>query len=90
MNNTNQTTNLNNNATLYNIIRFFIDDEKTTDIQYTNIPIPQLYSTVFLYDRPYYTSDITYSYGNDFNLIDVYVTSQYDEDDDETETDEDE
>ena len=35
-----------------NTIRFYIDSDEIVDTTYTNIPIPQMGSTVMLHDEP--------------------------------------
>lgn len=59
-----------------NTVRFFIDKDCIVDIEYDNIPIPQLKSIVWLHDEPFIVTEISYMFGEDndeCNLIDVNV-----------------
>jgi len=67
---------------LTNLVRFFIDKNEFADSKYNDIPIPQIGSTVFLYDEPLRVTDVTYGFKeseNDYNMIDVFVEHMEDE-----------
>jgi len=63
-------------------VRFFVDKKESAYDEYDDIPIPQLKSTVMLYNERFLVKGIVYRYIRgieNYNLIDLRIEHMEDE-----------